>query len=113
MLDAVFEHFDGEKWPAFEERIAFGSWRDHEVTAEDAQAEVVRALIGRGAIGHTSDTMSAAVARQAWDDFASLFATDREYFIGLGLGDRQYVFQCGAAIVDATRAGYIGIVESD
>lgn len=113
MRDAVFEHFDGRRWPPFEERMALGSWGDYEVTAEAAQAEVVSALVGGDAIGHTRDTMSAAIAGQTWERFASLFATDRKYFTKLGLGDRQYVFQCGAAIVDATRAGYLGIVESD
>jgi hypothetical protein len=93
--------------------VALGSWSDCEVTAEDAQAEVVNALVGGGPIGHTRDTMSAVVAGQTWEHFASLFATDRKYFMGLGLGDRQHAYQCGAAIVDATRAGFIGVVESD
>jgi hypothetical protein len=57
--------------------------------------------------------MTAAVALQAWQRFVSLFTTDCKYFTGLGLGDRRYVFQSGAAIVDATRAGFIGVVESD
>jgi hypothetical protein len=113
MIDAVFQHFDGRKWPAFEDRIGLGSWSDSEVTAESAQAEVVAAPIGGGAIGHTRDTMSAASALQTWQRFASLFGPDRRYFIGMGLGDPRYVFQSGAAIVDATRAGYIGVVESD
>lgn len=113
MLDAVFEHFDGRTWPPFEERVALGSWSDYEVTAEKARAEVIGALVGGGAIGHTRDTMSEPVARETWERFASLFAPDRKYFIGLGLGDRQYVFQFGAAIVDATRAGFLGVVESD
>lgn len=113
MLDAVFEHFDGRKWPPFEERLGLGSWGDHEASAEDAQADVVGALVGGGGVGHTRDTMSAAVAIQTWQRFASLFATDRKYFTRLGLGDRRYVFQSGAAIVDATRAGFIGVVEDD
>ena len=113
MLDAGFEYFDGSKWPPFEERLGLGSWADYEATADDAQAEVVGALIGGGAIGHARDTMTAAVANQTWQRFVSLFASDRKYYTRLGLGDRRYVFQGGAAIVDATRAGFIGVVESD
>jgi hypothetical protein len=83
------------------------------VTAESAQAEVVAALIGGGAIGHARDTMSAASAVQAWQRFASLFAPDRRYFIGMGLGDPGMCFSRARRSSDATRAGYIGVVESD
>lgn len=113
MLDAAFEHFDGRIWPAFEERVGLGSWSEYEATSKDARAEVIGALIGGGAIGHINDTMSAVLAAQIWERFEALFADDRKYFIGLGLGDRKYVFQSGAAIVDATRAGFIGVVEDD
>jgi hypothetical protein len=113
MLDAVFEHFDARTWPPFEDRVGFGSWRACEVTAEHARAEIVRAFVGGAEIGHTRETMSAALTGQIWELFSSLFATDRTYFTGLGLGDDKYVFQSGVAIVDATRAGFIGVVEND
>jgi hypothetical protein len=113
MLDALFEHFAGRTWPPFEERVALGSWRDSIATADDAGDEVVGALVGGKAVGHTTDTMNAAVAARIWADFASLFASDRTYFRGLGLGDPAYVYLRGAAIVDATRAGYLGVVEGD
>lgn len=111
MLDAVFEQFAGQTWSPFEERVALGAWRDYAVTADVAQDEVVRALVGGGDIGHTRDTMSAALAARTWERFASMFAADRTYFTGLGLGDRRYAHQRGAAIVDATSAGFIGIVD--
>ena len=72
-----------------------------------------RSHVGGAEIGHTRETMSAALTGQIWGLFSSLFATDRAYFTGLGLGDDKYVFQSGVAIVDATRAGFIGVVEND
>jgi hypothetical protein len=113
MLDAVFEQLDGRTWPPYEERLDLGRWRDQAAPADDARAEVVTALIGGRDVGHTRDTMSAAVAAQTWELFASLFAPERTYYNGLGLGDPRYVYMRGAAIVDATRAGYLGVVEGD
>jgi hypothetical protein len=113
MLDAIFEQFDGRTWPAYEQRVAIGPWRAHATSADDARAEVVGALVGGVEIGHSRDTMSAAAAGEVWTAFSSLFATERTYFVRLGLGDPRYAYQRGAAIVDATRAGYVGVVEDD
>lgn len=113
MLDMIFEHFGGTTWPPFEERVALGSWADYAITAEAARTEIVGALVGGDDIGHLRDTMSRTVAEQTWAQFESLFAGDRAYFTGLGLGDRRYPYLRGIAIVDAAHAGYLGIVEGD
>jgi hypothetical protein len=114
MLAAIFEQLDRGQTPRpFEDRADLGSWSEYEVNAEAARSEVVQALVGGREIGQLLDTMNAELADQTWQHFTALFAADRRYYTGLALGDPACAFRRGAAIVDATRAGFLGVVESD
>jgi len=110
MLDAVYRHIADGHWPHDDDDFP---WATAAVSAKKAKEELVDALVGGGSIGHAVLTMTAAMAEQRWALFESLFALERRYYINLAIGDAAYVFHRGVAIVDATRAGFLGIVEND
>ena len=113
LLDAVFEYFDDQPWPPKSERPSEGLWSDHEVASSVAKSVTVQALVGGPEVGHTDVTMPPDIAMKLWAEFESLFDSSRQYYVGMGFGDRDYVFLHGTAIVDHKRAGVLWIVESD
>lgn len=112
-LDALFQYCDDHPWPPPEERKAEGCWSDYETLEEEAEQEVVTALVGGPEVGHVAQTMTPDQAAHFWRRFRGLFSERARYFMGLGLGSREYVFQRGIVIVDTHRAGTIYVVESD
>jgi len=113
-LDELFQSFDTEEWPPQEEREGMGgSWADYEVREDEARSEVIAALVGGGEIGHLKDTISARQPESVWSRFRSLFSPQVRFFMRLGLGSREYVFQRGAVLVDVDRAGAMCVVEGD
>ena len=113
ILDAVFEHFDDQEWPPAVARPSGVYWKDHEVAASEARELAVQALIGGSQIGHTTDTIFPDIAHSLWGEFEGFFRIERRYYAGIGLGDSEYVYLHGAAIVDQERAGILWVVESD
>ena len=89
------------------------SWEDYRWEEEAATRHVLQALQGGLEIGHHGDAMDAACARALWEEFQSFFSPARKYYGCLGLGNPDYVFQHGVAIVDESWAGLLWIVESD
>ena len=50
---------------------------------------------------------------QLFERFESFFGLERQYYIGMGLGNPDYVFQHGFALCDATRIGVLCVAEND
>jgi hypothetical protein len=112
-LDKVFQHFDDQEWPPPNERPTDQMWADYTQDRDSATNHVIEALVGGSSIGHTSVTIPPKKALELWCRFESLFSPSRRYYIGMGLGNSQYVFLYGAAIVDEHQAGLLWIVEND
>jgi hypothetical protein len=112
VLDEVFERMDDRPWLPCEQRPA-GSWAAYEVSAEEARVGLVSALVGGRDFGRRDETMSAAEAQGLWWRFEGLFGAERRYYARLGLGDGDYSFQDGVAIVDGRLAGGLFIVQGD
>jgi hypothetical protein len=112
-LGEVFELLDDKPWRPLADRPTGQSWADHRVDADLARAEVVTALIGGNDVGHTSNTMERDEAEAAWSLFEAEFGLCRDYYIRLGFGKSEYVFQRGVVIVAGKRAGALFVVEND
>jgi hypothetical protein len=116
VLDALFEQLDDTSWPPAAVRRAQAetqSWADYLGSAAAARATVVEALIGGAGVGHIHDTIQPAVAEALWARFERLFDKERSYYLGVGLGKREHVFQRGVVIVDGAKAGALFVVEDD
>ncbi len=112
-LDLLFQHFDDQEWPPKLERPQDQSWEDYTVERSKARDHLIESLIGGNSIGHMSDTIPTSEANSIYKDFELLFSPPCKYFINMGLGSYDYVFQLGLAIVDNQRAGFIGVIEND
>lgn len=109
----MFEYLDDTPWPPVAARPMDQKWSDYRVEASEARAEVVNALVGGRDIGHTHDTIERRLAETLWETMESQFGSDRDYYIRLGFGRRDHVYQRGAVIIDRTRAGVLFVVEND
>lgn len=110
-LDWLLEQLDDRPWaPTNAPQDPADGYQVDEATAA---AHAVTMLVGGADVGHARDTMSPASAASLWTQFRTLFAPSARCFIGLGFGDPAYVFLRGVAVIDDTRAGYLGVVESD
>lgn len=88
ILEQVFEHFDDQDWPPFEQRPADQTWNDYSVGADLAAACVVESLLGP-----YGDTISTDLAKSLWQEFEELFPPPRKYYIGMGFGDPMMAFR--------------------
>jgi len=115
LLDAVFEHWDDRPWPPKSVRPSNQSWdSDYQVDADEARRHAIKTLVGGADIGHTKEAMSQPVATQVWERFAAFFErTACRYYVGMGLGNREFTYLSGVAIVDHQHAGILWVVESD
>ena len=57
--------------------------------------------------------MSESTASELFDRFVGLCGSNPRFYIGLGIGDRKYVFMYGVLIVADDLAGLLCIVEDD
>lgn len=113
IADEVFEAFDEVPWPAREQRPTDSSWEDYAVGREEARALAVAALIAGPECGHNRLTMTPEAASAFFDRFDALFTGPRKYFARLGLGNQDYAFQHGIAILSQDHGGLLWIVEGD
>lgn len=113
ILDWVLEYFDDQPWPPPDERLASSSWEEHAASRSRAEEEAVAALVGGMFVGHSRDTVSPDEARELWKEFESFFPEEPQYYVELGLGDRDNVYSRGVVILDRERAGILWVVESD
>lgn len=112
LLERVFSHFDDAEWPPMEQRPD-GRWADYAADPAAARAITIDALVGGAGVGHSVDTIPPERAAALWERFQALVPEPRTVYVGMGFGQRRYVFQQGAAIVGAEHAGVLWVVESD
>ena len=112
-LAIAFEALDDQTWKPVELRPKDQLWVDYEVEEAKARVHAVEALIGGGAVGHSSDTVPKGDAFAIWQRFRELFSSEARFFMGLGFGDSAYVFQGGVVVLDDEKAGCLCVVESD
>ena len=114
ILDKVIAYFDD---PAKEPHLNYvpddSTWLDYEVGMDAARGAVIEALVGGPGVGHTHDTIPPQDAERYFNIFTALFGSERQYYVRLGIGNSEYVFQRGALVVDQQRAGILWIVEDD
>jgi hypothetical protein len=114
ILDKVIAYFDDtEKVPHPNSVPDDSTWLDYEVGMEAARDAAFEALVGGPGVGHLHDTIPPDEAEQYFTRFVALFESDRQYYVGLGIGNYDYVFQRGVLVVDQHRAGILWVVESD
>jgi hypothetical protein len=113
IAEQVFQWFDDQEWPPAENRPTDQTWGDYAVERAPARDHILEALVGGPPFGHTEETMSMTQAASYFDRFDSLFEDPKTYYINLGFGDPEHVFLHGVAVISATRAGYLGVVQSD
>lgn len=112
-LTTAFQALDDHEWPNPEHRPEDQLWSDYEVAEEVAQERAIAALVGGNLVGHSRDTIERTLASEIWLRFRELFSPSARFFVGLGLGDSEYVFSEGAIVVDEARAGCLCVVEGD
>jgi hypothetical protein len=112
VLHAAFESLDDQAWDPTGIQWSM-PWSNHELPRERARFYGVDALVGGRSVGRRVASMSPDHAGRYFDTFEEFFVEPRRYFVGLGLGSRDYVFHNGIAIVTDGRAGLLGVVESD
>lgn len=113
ILDSVFQHFDPSTWPPRQQRPQDQQWQDYRCSRQDARSHTVQALIGGRFIGHTEPAMDEATAVQLFERFETFFGPQRQYYLGMGLGEQKYTYQHGCAVGDDARLGVFCIAESD
>ncbi|MBZ0188881.1 MAG: hypothetical protein K8F91_21740 [Candidatus Obscuribacterales bacterium] len=113
IAEQVFRYFDDQEWPPVEQRPQDQTWSDYAVDRPIAREHTICALVGGNEVGHTKDTIARKKAEEFVDRFESLFDQPRIYYIGMGFGDRKYVFQSGMSIISNDLAGILWVVESD
>jgi hypothetical protein len=112
-LATAFGELDDQEWKPVELRPKDQLWVDCEVQEAEARVHALEALVGGGAVGHSSDTVPKGDALAIWQRFRELFASEARFFMGLGFGDSAYVFQLGVVVLDDEKAGCLCVVESD
>ena len=108
LCDLVFQHFDDRPWPPKEERRSDGTWAEYRANAELAESELIYSLIGP-----YEQTMPKVIASAVWQQFDSLFEQPKTYYVRMGLGKQEMVFSLGVAILSASRAGLVFVIEND
>lgn len=113
ILEILVEHFDDDPNDPDPEFVPDHEWSDYETTLDRARVHTVESLIGGPRIGHTVQAMDDSTAGECFDRFVEICGPNPRFYIGLGIGDRKYVFQYGLLAVADDRAGILWIVESD
>lgn len=113
LIDKIFQYFDDQKWPPKEERPADQKWADYVVDRETALSHAVQTLEAGPKKGHLRPTIEARLANLFFTRFDAMFDEPKSYYIGMGLGNQEYVFCEGVAIVSTARAGLLWVVEGD
>lgn len=113
IFEELVKRFDDDPSEPNPEFIPDHGWTDYETTFDCARAHTIESLVGGGQIGHTKKTMSESMAGELFDRFVAVCGANPRFYIGLGIGDRKYVFMYGVLIVADDRAGILWIVESD
>ena len=113
ILEKLVDHFDDDPKQSDPGIVLDHEWSDYETTLDRARDHTVEALVGGQQIGHTVQTMHELTARELFDRFVAVCGPSSRFYIGLGIGDQQYVFHYGVMIVARDVAGLLWIVESD
>ena len=113
IAEAAFQQLDDHQWPPADVRPTDQTWSDYIVDRETAARETVAALVGGPGIGHTANTIPPPKAHTFFDRFDLLFDMPKLYYIGMGFGNRDYVYPRGVAIISNTHAGLLCVIESD
>ncbi|MCP4168449.1 MAG: hypothetical protein GY759_21500 [Chloroflexi bacterium] len=113
ILELLVEHFDDDPNEPDPEFVPDHEWSDYETTLDLARSHTIRALVGGKEIGHTAQTMQHPMARDLFDRFTAVCGSGPRFYVGLGIGRQEFVFQYGVMIVADDMAGIFWIVESD
>ena len=114
IVDAIYDHFDDDPRPVDPSNVPQDqSWDDYERSPDIARDHAIKVLVGGGPIGYTVDVMSSATAGKRFDQFVLLCGENPRFYLGLGLGDQEYVYQHGVLVVADRVAGLLWVVESD
>ncbi len=114
ILEKLIEHFDDDPIEHDPRNVPQDQqWSDYEVDSNRARSHTVEALKGGSPIGHTRETMSETTAEHLFTRFVALCGSHPRFYIGLGIGNSQYVYLHGVLIVADNLAGILWIVESD
>ncbi len=112
-LSSAFELLDDHPWMPVETHPNDQYWTDYEVFETEAREQTVAALVGGNEIGHARETIPQGVAASIWESFRKQFSPQARFFVRLGLGNPEHVFQRGTVVVDEETAGCLWVVESD
>jgi hypothetical protein len=113
ILEILIDRFDDESAEIDRGIVTDEKWSDYEVTMDRARTHAVESLVGGPSIGHTKKTMSESTAADLFDRFVAVCGANPRFYIGLGIGNREYAFTYGVLIVADELAGILWIVESD
>ena len=113
ILEHVINYFDDDPTEPDPNFVSDHGWVDYETDHDRARAHAIESLVGGSQIGHTRHTMTELQAAKAFDEFLNLCGPNPRFYIGMGIGDRKYVFQYGVLIVANSRGGMLWVVESD
>ncbi|HVU62857.1 MAG TPA: hypothetical protein VHC70_02680 [Phycisphaerales bacterium] len=113
LVETVMPMLSDRPWPVDRDWPQSGYWRELECERAVARAEVVEALVGGAAFGHSIDTIPPALAAMYFDRFDALFEDPKIYYTRVGFGDPEYVFSTGVAVFSPTHAGVLCVVEND
>ena len=113
ILEKLIDHFDDDPTEPDPDFVPDHEWTDYESTLERARAHTIESLVGGRQIGHVDNTMSESTAGELFDRFVTMCGANPKYYIGLGIGDRKYVFMYGMLVVADDLAGILWIVEDD
>lgn len=89
------------------------TWADYRVEFAEARTHTIEALVGGRDVGHTRDTISKNVASECFDQFIAIVDDKLSFYIRLGIGNADYVFNHGVVAIGEKRAGILWVVEGD
>jgi hypothetical protein len=112
IADEAFRYFDDQPWPPIRQRPDDETWAAYVVERDVAAEHAIEALVGGSSVGHLRDTIPWQEAIRFFERFEALFDEPKNYYIGMGFGDRRHVFLQGVAIISRSRAGVLWVVES-
>jgi hypothetical protein len=114
IAEEVFRYFDDHPWPSIDDRPETDQkWEDYLADESTARRQLIEYLVGGGSIGHLEVTIPEPRAAEYVERFDALFPEPKIYYLGMGFGDRKYVFSGGVVIVSSNTAGCLWVVEND
>ena len=112
-MDELASLWDDDTANPEREQAADHEWSEYLVEVTEAREHAVAALVGGNAIGHTCVTIQENLAEEFFERFVGLFDEPKQFYIRMGFGKSEYVYQYGVVVMDSTKAGILWVVESD